>query len=194
MQKLYSRTLYGKIICLIKLLILNAILGAILFAVNSSMIDDNSEIAKTFNQFKDFGEFAQQWHTVPPIMLLQFFWPFLLVLVFVIYFFADFCHRKLVVNNNGVYQLGGFMPWNNGYMGVDWTYLESAYFYQGFIPWLLQDYTIELKRSHTERGIRFYHISKAIDAVGAINDIIRGNNGLNPNMQGNMADIFITEG
>ena len=82
------------------------------------------------------------------------------------------------------------MPWNKGYMGIDWAYLESAYFDQGFTPWLTRDHTIELKRSHTEPRIRFYHISKAINAVETINNMIRQNN----NTQRSMTENYIEQG
>ncbi|MBR1374713.1 MAG: hypothetical protein IJ566_01340 [Cardiobacteriaceae bacterium] len=175
MQKIYKRSLYGKIICLIKLLIWNAIIGFILTAfVALPLISEETE--KAFGDIKSFREFADK---LPEVINLniafELFWPVLICLIFIIYFFADYCHRKLVINENGVYQEGGFMPWNNGYIGVDWEFLESAYFYQSFFNWLVQDYPIELKRRFTDENTRFFisHIAKAKNAVADINDVVK---------------------
>ena len=84
------------------------------------------------------------------------------------------------------------MPWNNGFYGIDYEYIESAYFYQGLFPWLLQDYTIEIKRNKTEQAFKIYHISKAINAVKQINNNLR--NMHNPDRIQIDADTYIEQG
>ncbi|MBP3194226.1 MAG: hypothetical protein J6M05_00945 [Cardiobacteriaceae bacterium] len=186
MQKIYKRSLYGKIICLIKLLIWNAIIGFILTAfVALPLASENTE--KAFGKIKSFREFCDK---LPQVINLniafELFWPLLLCLIFIIYFFADYCHRKLIINDRGVYQKGGFMPWNNGYIGVDWEFLETAYFHQSFFNWLLQDYPIELKRRYTDENTRFFftNIAKAKNAVQDINNVVKSRH--NANNQGNI--------
>ena len=101
------------------------------------------------------------------------FWIYILAFVIVIFNYLNYTHQKLVIDDSGVYQMGGFMPWNNGIRGLDWKEIEHAYFYDNFFSWSFQSYSISLKRRFSDNSVFFNDIHRGKKAVSDINDILQ---------------------
>lgn len=143
MYKVYPTSIFGKLKCLVKN-ILVMIAISIVFSIGYSAIYGHDPV-----------------------------WVFYVGFVIVILNFFNYTHKKLIIDDGGVYQLGGFYPWDNGAHGLEWEQIETAYFYDNFASWLFQSYTISLKRKFSDaHSAYFYDIHRGKTAAGEINEII----------------------
>jgi len=98
----------------------------------------------------------------------------MIMLCFAAYFYKLLSLRSymLYYDDNGVWVFSGVFPWSRGVSGVKWRDLDEAIYFQNFLSWMFNAYTIRVSQRQTKTAeILLDMIHMGQSAVQTINHV-----------------------